>query len=427
MLSADSDQENDDEETKGMTKGKVVLLGLGMQGKAVLDDLVKNTRIPRIVVADNSSELTSYLSHYPMDRISGYRIDAANETELIAVMQDADVVIESLPATFALPVGKLAVKLGVNLVSSIYFRNPGEQDAEKIARVQVELRELDQAAKEQGVIILNEFGMDPGIDLVVGAKALKELDDVQEFYSYGAGFPAPDAANNPLQYKFTWSIIGVIRSYFRPAKIISGGKVVEITSQEIFAPPNRHTLDLPEIGSPLECYPNGNSVYYAELFGIKDSIREMARYSCRWPGHCAFWEIMAKCGFLNEEPIKLGDTLISPVQFTAALLGSQKQFYFTEQEQDIAVIRIDVRGTRQGKKTHIIYQLIDRRDLKTGFTAMQRTVGFTMSLGAQLILERQLQQPGLLSPLNVPYDLVTSGLEKHGIHISRQELPWGEE
>ncbi len=409
-----------------MSTEKIVLLGLGMQGKAVLDDLVKNTDVEQIVVADNNPALEAYLRRYSSKRVVGSSIDATNKVELSRLMHDADVVIESLPGTFALPVGRLAAKLGVNLVSSMYYINPGEQNPEKIERMQAEVREIDRKAKTQQCIILTEFGMDPGLDLVLGARALSEVDEVHEFYSYGAGFPVPEAANNPLKYKFTWSIIGLLRSYLRPAKIISQGKVIEIPAYEVFLPRNRHTLELEEIGGSLESYPNGNSAHYAELFGLKNAVKEMARYTCRWPGHCAFWEIMAKCGFLNPEPIAVGKTQVAPLEFVAALLNSQQQFHLADNERDLTLLRIDVRGITQGKRKRIIYQLIDYRDLETGFTSMQRTVGFTMSLGAQLILQGKLRSTGLLSPIHVPYDLIVQGLQKHNMTITRQELPWNE-
>lgn len=409
-----------------MSTKKIVLLGLGMQGKAVLDDLVKNTDVDQIVVADNSPDLSAYLRRYSSERVFGSRIDAMDEVELATLMREADVVIESLPGTFALPIGRLAARLGVNLVSSMYYINPGEQNPEKIERMQAEVQEIDRQAKAQGCTILTEFGMDPGIDLVMGAKALSEVEEVHEFYSYGAGFPVPEAANNPLKYKFTWSVIGVMRSYLRPAKIISQGKVIEIPAADVFLPQNRHILELEEIGSPLESYPNGNSAHYAELFGLKGSVQEMARYTCRWPGHCAFWEIMAKCGFLNPEPITVGNTQVAPIEFVAALLNSQPQFHLAEHEQDLTLLRIDVRGIAQGKRKRVVYQLIDRRDLETGFTSMQRTVGFTMSLGAQLILQGKVQHAGLLSPIDVPYNLVTQGLKKHNMNITRQELSWND-
>jgi saccharopine dehydrogenase-like NADP-dependent oxidoreductase len=410
-----------------MSKKNILLLGLGRQGKAALYDLVNHSDATHITVVDNRADLEAYLARYPSGRVTGRKIDAADEAVLSALMKTADVVVEALPASYALKTARTAAKLGVNLVNSMYCISPQESDAEKVQIQKEIMRGIDREAKAKKVTILPEFGLDPGIDLVLGAQALSELDEVYEFFSYGAGFPTLEAATNPLKYKFSWSVIGVMRAYLRPAKIISKGQIVEIEANEIFAKENIHSLELKEIGVPLECYPNGNSLYYAELFGLRNSIQEMGRYACRLPGHCAFWEVIAKCGFLDEPPIKVGKTPISPVQFTASLLGGQSQFRYADSEQDVTLIRVDVRGKREGKRRRIIYQLIDRRDLKTGFTSMQRTVGFTMSLGAQLIMENRLKKTGLLSPIDVPYDLLVRGLEKHGMKITRHELPWGSE
>jgi len=163
---------------------------------------------------------------------------------------------------------------------------------------------------------------------------------------------------------------------------------------------------------------------YAEQFGIRDSIKEMARFTCRWEGHCSFWDIITKSGFLNDRPVTVGGTEVIPLEFTTALLDSQEQFHFSENEKDLTFIRVEVRGKKNGKRIRIIYQLIDRRDMETGFTSMQRTVGFTMSLGARLILDGKLKQTGLLTPMDVPFELLIDGLKEHGIEIIREELPW---
>ena len=406
-----------------MSKGNVVILGLGMQGQAALYDLVSNTDASRIIVADNRPDMASDLKRYPKERVSYRQIDATSETQLESVMRGADVVVEALPGLFALPVGRIAAKLGASLVSSMYYVNPGEQDAERIQKMNDEIRRIDAEAKKKGITILTEFGLDPGIDLVLGAQALKELDEVEEFHSYGTGLPAPENADNPLKYKFSWSVIGVMRAYMRPAWIIKNGRVKEIAAREMFALENRHTIEPDEIPVPMECYPNGNSAHYAEVFGLLGKVKEMGRYACRYPGHCDFWEKMAKCGFLDEKPIPVGSMNISPAAFTASLLESQKQFQYSEDERDFTMVRIDVRGISRGKKKRIVYQLIDWRDMDTGFTAMQRTVGFTMGLGARLILEGKLN-PGLLSPMDVPYELVVGGLETFGMKITRREMGW---
>ncbi len=407
-----------------MNGKKVVILGYGMQGQAALYDLVNRTHVSEIIVADNRSDLEVLLKQYPSERVKSSKLDASDKGQLSKLMEGADVVLEFLPGKFAFSTGLLAAELGVNLVSSMYYVNPGEEDKTKVSGQRKALAELDRKAKEKGITILTEFGMDPGLDLVLGSKALSEFDEVSEFYSYGAGFPAPEVEDNPLKYKFTWSIIGVMLSYLRPAKIISGGKTLEVAARDMFSRENMHHLDIPEIGRTLECFPNGNTQHYAELFGLKGTIREMGRYICRWEGHGAFWEAMAKSGFLDQKPVKVGNTSVVPAEFCASLLASQDQFYYKKDEQDMALVRMDVRGKAEGKKKRVTYQLIDRRDLATGFTAMQRTVGFTASIGAQLILDGKFNRPGVALPIDVPFDLVEKEVEVRGMSIIREEFPW---
>lgn len=400
-----------------------MILGLGKQGKGALHDLVTNSKADQIVVADNNPESLSYIKQYSSDRVMGQTFNANSETGTASVIRDADVVIDALPGHLSFLIGKLASEVGVNLVSSMYYFDPGEQDEARIQASLDKINRIDRQAKSKGITILNEFGLDPGIDLVLGAQTVKELDEIHEFYSYAAGLPAHDAASNPLKYKFSWSVIGVMKSYCRPACVISGGKAVSIDARELFAPENMHVINIKEMGSHLECFPNGNSVRYAEMLGIRGSVKEMARYTCRWEGHCGFWNTMVRSGFLEEDPIEIEGNSVSPLVFTASVLEKQPQFQYSKREQDLTFIRVDVRGVKNNEKKQLIYQLIDYRDLQTGFTSMQRGVGFALGLGARLILGRKLTTPGLISPIDVPFDLVVKELEKHGIKITREDVP----
>ncbi len=400
---------------------KVLLVGLGMQGKAVLYDLAKCADISRIVVVDSRPGLLSDLAPYPAEKVSGHCLDA-EDPALARLMRDADVVVETLPGNLALPMGRLAADCGVNLISSMYYLNPAERDPAAVDSMNQEIRRIDAKAKDKRIVILTEFGLDPGLDLILAARAVSEMDEVHELYTYGAGIPAPGAAANPLKYKFSWSIIGVMKGYRRPASIISNGQPVIIDPIHIFESGNCHTLDVDGIESRLECFPNGDSMHYAELLGIRDSVRQMGRYTCRLPGHCMFWDTMVKCGFLAEQPIQVGTASIVPMQFTADLLASQKQFHYAAGEQDMTFVRVDARGTRNEERIRLIYDLIDTRDLKTGLTSMQRTVGFTLSLGARMVLEGKLARHGFLTALDIPYESVFPELEKHEIHVRRQEL-----
>jgi saccharopine dehydrogenase-like NADP-dependent oxidoreductase len=402
----------------------VLLVGLGRQGEAALFDLARQADIARIMVADNRPGLAGDLSPYPRDRVSGQVVDAADESALAALMRQADVVVEALPGPLAFPVGRLAAEVGVHLVSSMYYRDPGETDPDRVREAERRIQALHRRAAERGVVILTEFGLDPGLDLVLAAEAVRQLDEVHELRAYGAGLPAPGARDNPLAYKFSWSPIGVMRTYHRPAHVIVDGAVVTIPADRLFERGAFHLLDVPAVGSGLECFANGDAARYAELLGVRETVREMGRYTCRLPGHCAFWDAMVKSGFLDHAPVRVGDTSVSPQQFTATLLASRRDFQYADDEADLTFIRVDVRGLRNGVRRRVCYDLVDTRDFTTGLTSMQRTVGFTLSLGARLILDGALATPGLLGPLDVPYRLVFPALERHGIHVVGEETAW---
>ncbi|MGH7667893.1 MAG: saccharopine dehydrogenase family protein [Gemmatimonadaceae bacterium] len=403
---------------------RVLLLGHGAQGRAALHDLVSGPGELRVTVADADPALAERLAPYPVSRVRGVHLDAADHAAVEALMRDVDVVVEALPGPFALPMGQLAVRAGVSLVSSMYYRDPQERDLVRVQATERTVAQLAAVAEAKGLTLLTEFGLDPGLDLVLGVRAVSELDDIHEFHAYGAGLPAPGARDNALRYKFSWSPVGVMRSYHRPARIIHQGRIEDIASDTLFEPHRFHLLDVPAVGGALECYPNGDAAHYADLFGLHGRVREMARYTGRWPGHCAFWDVMVKCWFLSEEPVSARGAYASPLEFTAALLAAQSQFQYAADEADLTFVRVDVRGIRGGERRRVVYDLVDRRDFTTGFTSMQRTVGFTLALGARLLLDEALPRRGLLTPLDVPYALVFPALERHRIRVTREETAW---
>ena len=402
----------------------VLQLGYGMQGKASIKDILENKSITKVIVADISDEIWVLPEKLKDQRVEPVKLDMRDENSVLELMRKSDVIIELLPGEYALPAAKLAAEAGVSLVSAMYLFNPGEQDETKKELQREEISRLNETAKSKGITILEEFGMDPGIDLVLGAKAVEELDEVKVFHSYGAGFPELEASSNPIRYKFTWSVIGVMRSYLRPARVIKGGKIVDIPADCMFEEDNMHFLKLPEFDSKLECFANGDSVTFSEIFRLDKTISSMGRYICRWPGTGAFWSLMAKSGFLSSTPIMTTSGEIAPASFCAALLGGQEQFRYSEDERDVALIRSDVRGYKNGEPLRVVLQIIDKRDLKSGLTAMQRTVGFPMSIGAQMILDGRISQRGIVNPVSVPFEPFIEELEKRGIAYTSMTEKW---
>jgi lysine 6-dehydrogenase len=395
-------------------------------GRVVADDLMKTAEFEQLVVADAAPDFKSRMSQVRDPRVRAASLSVDDKNALLQLMDGADIVIELLPVRCTMQVAQAAVEAGTHMVSSVFIIDWSVQDPEGVKRQRAQLSEVDRLAREKGLTVLKEFGMDPGLDLIIAGDAVRRLDEVQILYTYGAGFPEHRLSrSNPLGYKFTWSIVDTMYSYRIPGRMIVGGKPHDVPAEGMFDPGNYHLLHLKDLGGPLECFVNGDGASLAELFpAIAGSATTMGRFICRWPGHAAFWATMVKSGFNRSEPVRVNGVDVVPAEFCAALLGSQAQFHYGEGEQDVALIRADARGYKDGKPTRVVSQLIDYRDLATGYTAMQRTVAFTMSIGAQMILDGTLSRRGIVEPAEVPYEPFAAELSKRRLEINCKTGPW---
>jgi lysine 6-dehydrogenase len=397
----------------------IVLLGAGgFQGKAALYDLSQSSGMPDIIAADiHPKVVETYIKEWSTpNQIRIASVDADDEHNLSALLDQAEFIINLLPSKYAFAVADLAVARKVNLVDSGYLVDPGTLSEPTTKAI---LEKLNERAKKAGVTILRECGMDPGIDLLMCGEAVRELDEVHELISYGSGFPEAETSNNPLRYKISWTFEGVLKAYKRAGRYMKNGQIIEFSDTEMFSPSHTFTVNLPPFGD-LEAYPNGDALAYADELGIREKVDSIGRFVLRWPGHLSFWYKMAQLHFLDETPIQVGNVKVSPRAFMVALLEPQLQY--GSKERDAVFIHIEVRGIKKGKGTHLIYELIDKRDLKTGLMAMQRTVGFAASIGAQMILRGDIHRKGLLSPLNdVPYEIFEKELRRRNIKITRWE------
>lgn len=391
---------------------KVLLLGVGMQGKAALHDLINCGIGVEIIAADRDFNMlkTHVESNQYSDNVQCERFDAADPESINRLMkQGPDIVIDLLPVPYHGSVTSAAVEHGVHLVNASYAAP--------------EVKKLAIQAEARNVTMLPEFGMDPGIDLVLLGEAVRSLDTIEEIITYGAGFPEPGAADNPLKYKVTWTFEGVLKSYYRAARVIRDGKIVEIKETEIFSPENIHEVEIESLGW-LEAFPNGDALEYADLLGMDASrLRNMGRYVLRWPGHSAFWKALVDLHLLDDDPVMVDGAAVDRKRFLAAAIEPHIQY--DGRERDVVVVRIEARGKKSGKKRRTVYQVIDKRDLETGYTAMSRTVGYTTSIGALMIGTGQITKLGVLSPINdIPYDLFARELAKRDIRITSQQDDW---
>lgn len=403
-----------------MSDKKLLILGMGLQGKGALHDVLAHNTFAQVTVADCGARYESEKADYEARGVRALTVDANDEEALRRVLTEHDVVIELLPVSLAMKVGRIAAEKGVHLVSSMYYIGQSMTDPAVFERMKREMAEIDEAARRNGCTLLIAFGMDPGLDLMLGADALGRMDEIEHFYSYGAGFPEGAACTNALSYKFSWSPHSTLVSYFRETKKIVDGRVVSVPADKLFAPENTHILHDETLGCDLECYAAGNCQNFAEMFGINGKVRNMNRFSARLPGHCAFWDVMVRCGFLREEPVMVDGVSVSPLEFCTALLTSQQQFWYREDERDVGYIRVEARGRKDGVPVNVTHTIIDYGDPQAGLTSMQRLVGFTVAIAASLIANGDFAERGLVLPMRMPLSLMEPQLAARGIRIVTQ-------
>jgi len=385
---------------------KILLLGVGLQGSAALFDLIHSEEVRQITAADwDLDRILATGQKLNGGKVKYEKVDASDLQAIGELLQASDAVINLMPGKFRNPIARAAIRQRCHYIDASYSTP--------------EIEALDDMARDYGVCVLPECGLDPGIDYVLAALAVSELDTVLHLRSYGAGVPDNQSKDNPLAYKISWTFEGVLSGYYRPARIIEQGLIRDIPPDQIFLERNVREIDIEGLGS-LETYPNGDAVRFIKRLGISETVQSAGRYSMRWPGHAAFWRRMVGLGFLAETHPTQPEGEIPPRKYLHDLLVPQLQY--AENERDVAIVRVEAEGLKDGRPARIVYQVIDFRDLETGLLAMQRTVGFTTSIGAQMILRGEIKGPGVLSPLkDVPAAPFIEALKARDILVQRVE------
>ena len=385
----------------------LVLGGCGIQGRAALYDLSRNPDVDQITCADIQPDRIHSFHFLDTAKILSIGLDANDPTALASIMDNKfDVVLDFLPPQYIRTVAEAAIHRGVHLVNTNYA---------------YDILDLDDAAKEKGISIIPECGLDPGIDLMLYNQSLKYFDKVFKLNSYCGGIPEKAACNNPIKYKISWNMNAVLKSQIRDATLIADSEHVYIPAKDQHDNAFIHRIEFPELGT-LEAIPNGNAVYYANLLKIDNNLSDAGRYTLRWPGWCSFWNPLKKLGFLSDEPINGLSEKVSPLEMVAKLLEPQLQY--DDSEKDLCVMVNKVEGVRKGKHQILTCSLLIERDLVTGLMAMSMGVAYPACIAAEMIMKGDITKKGVLSPaIDVPCVVFMDRLNKKGIKVNERIEP----
>ncbi|PNP75166.1 hypothetical protein FNYG_11492 [Fusarium nygamai] len=269
----------------------------------------------------------------------------------------------------------------------------GKTDVVTMSYVSPAMRELAEAAKEAGITVLNDVGMDPVINHLYAINTIGEVHDkggkVKEFYSFCGGPPAPEGSDNPLRFKFSWSPRGAHLSWYNSATFLRDGKVVEIPNKYLMAEAKPyHVLD----GYSFLAYPNRDPVLFREAYGIPEA-HTVIWGSLRYEGNPALVKASIDLGWIDTETPWLKDGL------TWAQIQKQATGVESTAELDL-ISRVDQLCTFPPLTNNTITTPLEPFGELDGYSAISKSVGVTCGIATRLLLNEfaPLNNPGVWAP-----------------------------
>ena len=429
---------------------RVLVLGAGLVAGPLVRYLLNQPDYKVTVASRSVAKAQALVGDHSQGSAAAFDITRDGE-KLGVLVAKADLAVSLLPYIHHVQVADECVRQGRHLVTTSYVSDG--------------MQALDGAAREVGVILLNEIGLDPGIDHMSAMRVITRVHQadgqIKSFRSYCGGLPAPDANDNPLGYKFSWSPRGVILAGRNRARYREHGAVVQIPNARLFA---THFVTHVEGLGDLEAYPNRNSLPYAGIYGIPETDT-MYRGTLRNLGWSdvmqklnelgyfgldeqldlrgkTFCQVMAGLigtddsaeletrlalalnvapnsgvmmalewlGLLSDEPVPDRSTLLD-------VLADQMlaRMSYRPGERDMVVL-VHEFTARYGDREETITSTLVDFGVPGGDSSMARTVGLPAAIGARLILDGDIRLSGVRIPvLPEIYEPVLEELAQLGI------------
>lgn len=436
---------------------KVLVLGAGYVAGPAVEYLSRDNNVQVSVVSQLKEELEKIESQ--CSNADCHLLDVTRHPEEInKLIPEFDVVVSLLPYAMHPDIAKSCIKHGKNMVTASY--------------VSPAMKELQQAAVDAGVTIVNEVGVDPGIDHMLAMQCFDEIKHaggkITSFVSYCGGLPAPEDSNSPLRYKFSWFPKGVLMNCLNGARFLKDGKVVEITGNGGLLEATEPLTFMP--GFNLEGFPNRDSTKYTTEYGI-ESAHTCLRGTIRYKGFSNVAKGLLKLGLLSDEPLanlhpngpettwrqffcqrygKQSDMLVdslkdlvyeeigcdnerleaivrmglldddpidkkgSPIDTLSNYLS--KRLSFGSGERDMILMQHDIGvqwldgSTEKREISLVVYGDVN------GYSAMAKTVGLPTGIATKMVLEGEIQKKGMVIPLDMStYNPMLSRLRQEGI------------
>ena len=438
----------------------ILLLGAGMSSSSLIRYLLVESEKfdwKLNVVDQNTALVLKKIANHP--RAEALSFNALDTTERRKNIEEADLVISMLPARFHPDIAKDCIELKTNLITPSYLAP--------------EMKALTEKAVQAGVIIMNEVGVDPGIDHMSAMQIIHKIQglgaEMVSFKSFCGGLIAPESDNNPWHYKFTWNPRNVVLAgQGSAAAFIQNNEFKYIPYNQLFKRTERFVIG--DFGE-FEGYANRDSFAYRETYGLFD-IKTIYRGTLRRPNFCDAWNVFVELGMTDDSYLLFESHKMSPRKFVNSFLpyhqtktveekfhnflGSERTHLFhhfqwlglfddervlglekatpaqlleniligrlslSQGDKDMLVMYHEFDYILNGKQKQILSSMICLGADQT-YTAMSDTVGLPVGMMAKLILNGEFNKPGIHIPLDREvYEPILSELKSFG--ISFQEI-----
>jgi saccharopine dehydrogenase-like NADP-dependent oxidoreductase len=344
---------------------KIIVLGGGMVGSAIVADLRKDNEV---TCADISQNVLNAISQKLS--VKTISCDFSNLAEVKKTIAPFDLVIGAVPGFLGFEVLKTIIESKKNVVDISFF----PEDAFL----------LDDLAKKNNAIAIVDCGVAPGLCNMMAGLHNKQMK-LSSYECLVGGLPI--VRTKPYEYKAPFSPVDVLEEYTRPARYVENGKLVvkEALSE-------MEEINFEHCGT-LEYF---NTDGLRSLISTLSDVPNLKEKTLRYPGHADLMRIYRESGFFEKNKIKIKNIEVAPVDLISKLLFSE--WKYLPGEEDFTIMRVTLTGTDDKGEVKIVYTLYDRYNKETETMSMARTTGYTCTAAANLIIENKFTRKGISPP-----------------------------
>lgn len=377
-----------------------MVLGAGRQGTAAAYDLAKHGDAALVTLTDvelgRAQAAADRVNHLLGRKVAdAIALDVRDIGAVRAAVKGRDVALSCVPYFYNLELTRAAITAGVSFCDL-----GGNTD---IVRQQ---HALDAEAKRAGARIVPDCGMGPGMGNTLGVYAMSLLDRAEHVYLYDGGIP--QNPQPPWNYLVSFSIEGLTNEYYGGITVLRDGKLAHL--------PCFTELEMVEVApiGRLEAFVVAGGVSTAP-WTFQGKLKTYQLKILRYPGTFAQLKAFSDLGLFELEAIEVDGQPVVPRHIFHALFEPKVH---ADLVKDICIIRARAVGIKDGRPAEAVVEVIDHYDEATGFTSMQRTTGWHLSIVAAMMARGETPIGAIPLEIAVRGDVFVREARQRGFKIS---------